>query len=153
MPEEKQKQNGKNQGQASEPNAAARTAKSGGESATAAKSASLPVKELLDPKDFPVENIVKLKATGKLANFSFLNDVPVTIAARLGQVYMQVHDILTLRPESVITLDKLAGDAVDIYVNDILLAKGEVLILNEAFCIRITEILSPKDRLAHQFMK
>jgi flagellar motor switch protein FliN/FliY len=49
---------------------------------------------------------------------------------------------------SVVELDKLAGDPVDILVNDVLVARGEVLVLNDYFCVRVTEILSPKERLA-----
>jgi flagellar motor switch protein FliN/FliY len=56
---------------------------------------------------------------------------------------MYIEDVLRLGVGSVVELDKLAGDPVDIFVNDRLVARGEVLVLNENFCVRINDILSP----------
>jgi flagellar motor switch protein FliN/FliY len=75
------------------------------------------------------------------ANLDMLMDV------ELGRTRMLVEDILKLAEGSVIELEKLAGDPVDILVNDQTVAKGEVLVADDNFCIRITEILSPKERL------
>lgn len=70
-----------------------------------------------------------------------LNDVELDVKIELGRTDMLVEDVLRLSAGSVVELDKLAGDPVDIYVNDRLVAKGEVLVLNENFCVRINEII------------
>ncbi|MBL8963014.1 MAG: flagellar motor switch protein FliN [Phycisphaerae bacterium] len=72
-----------------------------------------------------------------------LSDVNLNVKIELGRTRMLVNDVLKLGEGSVVELDKLAGDPVDIYVNDRPIARGEVLVLNENFCVRINEILSP----------
>lgn len=74
-------------------------------------------------------------------------DVSLNVRIELGRSKMTVEDILSLRTGSVVTLDKLAGDFVDVLVNDRLVARGEVLILNDNFCVRIAEIISPEERI------
>ena len=76
-----------------------------------------------------------------------LMDVNLNVRIELGRTRMSVEDILKLQGGSVVTLDKLAGDYVDVLVNDRLVARGEVLVLNDNFCVRIAEIISPEDRL------
>jgi flagellar motor switch protein FliN len=80
--------------------------------------------------------------------FDLLGDVRLRVRIELGRRRMYVEDILRLAEGSVVELDKLAGDPVDILVNGVLVARGEVLVLNDYFCVRVTEILSAKDRLA-----
>ncbi len=75
-----------------------------------------------------------------------LYDVEFTVKVELGRCNMSVEDILKLKEGSVVTFDKEAGAQVDILVNNKLVATGEVLVLNDLFCVRITEILSNKDR-------
>ncbi len=70
-----------------------------------------------------------------------LGDVELHVMVELGRTQMLVEDVLKLGEGSVVELDKLAGDPVDVYVNDRLIARGEVLVLNDNFCIRISEIL------------
>jgi len=82
-----------------------------------------------------------------LRQVELLKDVHVKVRVELGRGSMCLRDILKLKEGSVVELEKLAGDPLDIYVNDRLIAKGEVLVLNENFCIRVTEIYSPKDVL------
>lgn len=72
-----------------------------------------------------------------------LKDVSLKLKVELGRAKLNVQDILKLSSGSVIELDKFAGDVLDIYVNDRLVAKGEVLVINDNFAIRITEIISP----------
>jgi flagellar motor switch protein FliN len=98
------------------------------------------------------------QATGKDAAFQFpafgaegssqdaraldlLGDVNLNVKIELGRTRMLVEDVLRLGAGSVVELDKLAGDPVDIYVNDRFVAKGEVLVLNDNFCVRINEIV------------
>jgi flagellar motor switch protein FliN/FliY len=71
-----------------------------------------------------------------------LNDVNLDVRIELGRTRMLVEDVLRLGDGTVVELDKLAGDPVDIYVNDRPVARGEVLVLNDNFCVRISEILS-----------
>ena len=70
-----------------------------------------------------------------------LDDVTLRVTIELGRTRMYVEDVLRLSADSVIELDKAAGDPVDIYVNDRHVARGEVLVLNENFCVRISEII------------
>lgn len=70
-----------------------------------------------------------------------LSDVNVDVTIELGRTRMLVEDVLRLAEGAVVELDKLAGDPVDIYVNHRLVARGEVLVLNDSFCIRVNDIL------------
>lgn len=80
-------------------------------------------------------------------NIGFLLDVPLKLTVELGRTTKLVKEILALAPGSVVELDKLAGEAVDILVNEKLIAKGEVVVIDENFGVRITEILNPEERL------
>jgi flagellar motor switch protein FliN/FliY len=77
-----------------------------------------------------------------------LLDVPLDIAVELGRARMSIQDLLTLGPGSVIELDKIAGEALDILVNDRLVARGEAVVVNDKFGVRITDIVSPQERIA-----
>jgi flagellar motor switch protein FliN len=76
-------------------------------------------------------------------NIDLLRDVDLHVKIELGRTQMLVEDVLRLASGSVVELDKLAGDPVDVLVNERLVARGEVLVLNDTFCVRISEILSP----------
>ncbi len=80
-------------------------------------------------------------------NIDLLLDVPLEITVELGRTTMLVKDILELGTGSVIELDKLAGEPVEIMVNNKLIAKGEVVIIDENFGVRITKIISPEERV------
>ena len=71
-----------------------------------------------------------------------LKDVELNVKIELGRSRMLVEDVLKLSEGSVVELDKLAGDPVDVFVNDRLVARGEVLVLNDNFCVRINEIVA-----------
>jgi flagellar motor switch protein FliN/FliY len=70
-----------------------------------------------------------------------LNDVELDLRIELGRTQMRLEEVLHLRGGSVVALDKLAGDPVDVYVNGRLIAHGEVLVMNDNFCIRVTELI------------
>ncbi|MEM7626416.1 MAG: flagellar motor switch protein FliN [Planctomycetota bacterium] len=72
---------------------------------------------------------------------NLLGDVDLDVSIELGRTEMLVEDVLRLQSGSVVELDKLAGDPVDVYVNGRLVARGEVLVLNDNFCIRVSEIV------------
>jgi len=80
-------------------------------------------------------------------NIGLLMDVPLKLTVELGRTSRTVKEILNLAPGSVVELDKLSGEAVDILVNEKLIAKGEVVVIDENFGVRITEILDPDVRL------
>jgi len=73
---------------------------------------------------------------------TLLDDVSLRVKIELGRTRMYVEDVLHLNTDSIIELDKAAGDPVDIFVNDRHVARGEVLVLNESFCVRVSEIIS-----------
>ncbi len=75
------------------------------------------------------------------AGLDLLSDVNLNVKIELGRTRMLVEDVLRLKEGGVVELEKLAGDPVDIYVNDRPVARGEVLVLNDNFCVRISEIL------------
>jgi flagellar motor switch protein FliN/FliY len=80
-------------------------------------------------------------------NLDFLLDIPLKVTAELGKTNMIINNMLQLAQGSVVELDKTAGEPVDIFVNEKLLGKGEVIVVNEKFGIRITEIISQADRI------
>lgn len=81
-------------------------------------------------------------------NIDLILDVPLVLAVELGRTEKQVREILALGPGSVIELDRLAGEPVDVLVNGKLIAKGEVVVVDENFGIRITDIVSRAERLS-----
>ncbi len=80
-------------------------------------------------------------ASEQPSGINMLGDVDLDVRIELGRTRMLVDDVLRLSPESVVELDKAAGDPVDIYVNGRHVARGEVLVLNENFCVRVSEII------------
>ncbi len=80
-------------------------------------------------------------------NLDFIMDLPLEVSVELGRARMQIRDLLQLAQGSVIELNKMAGEPAEIYVNQKLMAKGEVVVVNEKFGIRLTEIISPADRV------
>jgi len=80
-------------------------------------------------------------------NLQLLLDVPLQITAELGRATMKIEDVLKLGPGSIIELNKLAGEPVDLLVNGKLIAQGEVVVVDENFGVRITSILGPEARI------
>jgi len=74
-------------------------------------------------------------------------DVPVTIAMEIGRTRINIRNLLQLNQGSVVELDRLAGEPMDVLVNGTLVAQGEVVVVNEKFGIRLTDIVSPADRI------
>lgn len=85
------------------------------------------------------------KNTAEPSPLGLLEDVELDIRIELGRTELLIEDVLKLRDGSVVPLDKLAGDPVDILVNGRLIARGEVLVLNDSFCVRVAEIISPEN--------
>jgi|GEM_PF-1046056 len=82
-----------------------------------------------------------------VGNIGLLDDVELDVKVELGRTELYIEEVLRLGAGSVVELDQLAGDPVDVYVNERLVARGEVLVLNENFCVRINEIVSPVPEL------
>lgn len=79
---------------------------------------------------------------------SLVMDIELPIAIELGRTNMLIRDIVKLSPGSVVELDKLSGEPVDLYVNNKRFARGEVVVIEENFAVRITELINPEERLA-----
>ena len=77
-----------------------------------------------------------------------LHDVEMEVTAELGRTRMSVRELLSLTPGAVVELDRAAGSPADLLVNGRLIARGEVVVIDENFGIRITEIVSPSDQRA-----
>lgn len=77
------------------------------------------------------------------ANISLLLDVSMRVTVELGRTRMKLAQILELQHGSVVELDRLAGDPVDVFVNDRMVARGEVVVVDDKFGVRITEMVSP----------
>ncbi|MDR1080083.1 MAG: flagellar motor switch protein FliN [Deltaproteobacteria bacterium] len=86
-------------------------------------------------------------ADGAARPLDFILDIPLEISVELGRAKMIINDLLQLGQGSVIELSKLAGEPLEIYVNDKLVARGEVVVVNEKFGVRVTDIVSPMERV------
>ena len=84
-------------------------------------------------------------ASGEKATLELLRDVDLQVRIELGRTQMYLEDVLKLKRGAVVPLDKLAGDPVEVYVNGRLIARGEVLVLNDNFCVRVAELLTSDD--------
>ncbi len=87
------------------------------------------------------------KAKAGTTDLDFILDIPLEISVELGRTSMLVNDLLQLGQGSVVELTKLAGEPMEILVNGKLVARGEVVVVNEKFGVRLTDIISPIDRV------
>ena len=74
-------------------------------------------------------------------------DIPVTVSMEIGRTQVSIRNLLQLNQGSVVELDRLAGEPMDVLVNGTLVAHGEVVVVNEKFGIRLTDVISPADRI------
>jgi flagellar motor switch protein FliN/FliY len=81
------------------------------------------------------------------ANLEVILDVPVTISMEIGRTAISIRNLLQLNQGSVVELDRLAGEPMDVLVNGTLVAHGEVVVVNEKFGIRLTDVVSPTERV------
>lgn len=80
-------------------------------------------------------------------NLNLILDIPLKVTVELGRTKMPVSELLNLTQGSVIELSKLAGEPMEVYVNDKLIARGEAVVVNEKFGVRLTDIISPAERV------
>lgn len=83
----------------------------------------------------------------KIQNLDFILDIPLKVSVELGRAKVVIKDLLQLGQGSVLELDKLAGEPLEVLVNGKLVARGEVVVVNEKFGIRLTDIISPMERI------
>lgn len=91
---------------------------------------------------FNFQEFAGAPASSENATLDLIRDVELDLRIELGRTNLYLEDVLKLRKGSVVPLDKLAGDPVDIFVNGRLIARGEVLVLNDNFCVRVTELVA-----------
>lgn len=96
-------------------------------------------------RQFNFQHFGGTAASTEMATLDMIKDVDLDLRIELGRTHMYLQDVLKLKNGSVVPLDKLAGDPVDIFVNGRLIAKGEVLVLNDNFCVRIAELIAGAD--------
>ena len=98
-----------------------------------------------DAQPFAFRDLESASTPGGSLTLEALQDVELDLRIELGRTELLIEDVMRLAEGSVVQLDKLAGDPVDILVNGRLIARGEVLVLNDNFCVRVAEILTPED--------
>lgn len=86
-------------------------------------------------------------SSGDDINLDVILDIPVTIAMEIGNTKINIRNLLQLNQGSVVELDRMAGEPLDVVVNGTLIAHGEVVVVNEKFGIRLTDIISPAERV------
>jgi flagellar motor switch protein FliN/FliY len=93
-------------------------------------------------RTFEFNDLVGAASIHEPATLELLRDVQLDLKIELGRTRMYLEDVLRLKEGAVVTLDKLAGDPVDVYANGRLVARGEVLVLNDNFCVRVAELIA-----------
>lgn len=95
-------------------------------------------------------NDLKESGTGsgnREANLEAILDVPVTLSMEVGRTRIPIRNLLQLNQGSVVELDRAAGEPLDVFVNGTLVAHGEVVVVNDKFGIRLTDVISPAERI------
>lgn len=97
----------------------------------------------------PLDNLQSTASSsgGEDVNLDVILDIPVTIAMEIGNTKINIRNLLQLNQGSVVELDRMAGEPLDVMVNGTLIAHGEVVVVNEKFGIRLTDIISPAERV------
>jgi flagellar motor switch protein FliN/FliY len=97
---------------------------------------------------FQLRDFSGVPASTEVATLNLVRDVELDLRIELGRTHMHLEEVLKLKKGAVVPLDKLAGDPVDIYVNGRLIARGEVLVLNDNFCVRVAELIAGESAVA-----
>lgn len=92
-------------------------------------------------------NALKTESMGSVANLDMILDIPVTVSVEIGRTRILVNELLQLGQGTVVELEKLAGEPMEILVNGKLIARGEAVVVNEKFGVKLTDIVSPSERI------
>ena len=87
------------------------------------------------------------KEAPQVKNLDFIMDIPLQLTVELGRTKLLVRDVLQLNQGSVVELTKLAGEPLDVFVNSKLVARGEAVVVNDKFGVRLTDIITPAERI------
>ena len=98
-------------------------------------------------KPAPLSALAPKQTSAPLGNLDFILDVPLQITVTLGMTRMLIKELLQLGQGSVVELEKMAGEPMDVLIGDKLIARGEVVVVNEKFGVRLTDIVSTVDRI------
>ncbi len=93
------------------------------------------------------QNLQNQGCNGTEANLEVILDIPVTLSMEIGRTEIPIHNLLQLNQGSVVELDRLAGEPMDVLINGTLIAHGEVVVVNEKFGVRLTDVISPAERV------
>ena len=85
--------------------------------------------------------------SGNESNLDVILDIPVTLSMEVGRTEVPIQDLLALSRGSIVELDRIAGEPMDVLINGTLIAHGEVVVINEKFGIRLTDVISPAERV------
>lgn len=105
------------------------------------------IDEAATPVSFEQLQSEVLKSTSGSPDLDVILDIPVSISMEVGRTSITIRNLLQLNQGSVIELDRLAGEPLDVLVNGTLIAHGEVVVVNEKFGIRMTDVISPAERI------
>ncbi|MDI1471813.1 MAG: flagellar motor switch protein FliN [Thermodesulfovibrio sp.] len=105
------------------------------------------MKEQKEVKTPQIDEFTPATEKHKLRDIDFILDIPLEMTVLIGRTKILVQELLQLTQGSVVALDKLAGEPMEVYVNGKLIGRGEVVVVNEKFGIRITDIISPQERV------
>ncbi len=100
-----------------------------------------------DPQPASFPTLDNAGAASAVKNLDFILDIPMQITVQVGTARMAIRDLLQLGQGSVIELEKLAGEPMEVLINNKLVAKGEVVVVNEKFGIRLTDVVSAAERI------
>jgi len=92
-------------------------------------------------------NTLKNESNGQIGNMDMILDIPLSVSVELGRARMIVKDLLQLSQGAVVELEKLAGEPMEILVNGRLIARGEAVVVNDKFGVKLTDIVSPTERI------
>lgn len=110
------------------------------------KTAPAPKKEEVEARPASFSNL-KHESAGSISNMDMLLDIPLTVSVEIGRARMLVKDLLQLGQGAVVELEKLAGEPMEILVNGRLIARGEAVVVNDKFGVKLTDIVSPSERI------
>ena len=103
--------------------------------------------DALGAEHVTLDNLQSSSGSGEDLNLDVILDIPVTISMEIGSTRINIRNLLQLNQGSVVELDRMAGEPLDVVVNGTLIAHGEVVVVNEKFGIRLTDIISPAERV------